>query len=39
VAVAKVNEKLQLQKVEVWFDPTAMFRAMDPTGMAKQDIV
>lgn len=28
VAVAKVNDKLQLQSVEVWFDPQAMFRQM-----------
>lgn len=32
VAIAKVNEKLQLQTVEVFFDPLAMFRQMAPDG-------
>lgn len=29
IAVAVVNEKLQLQKVEVFFDPMLMFRQME----------
>jgi len=29
VAVAIVNDKLQLNKVEVFFDPMAMFRQME----------
>jgi hypothetical protein len=33
VVVAKVNEKLQLEKIDVWFDPMSMFRQMkDPQG-------
>ncbi|KAJ7486197.1 hypothetical protein B0H11DRAFT_2157332 [Mycena galericulata] len=30
VTVAVVNDKLQLQKVETWFDPVEMFRQMGP---------
>jgi len=30
VTVAVVNDKLQLQKVETWFDPLEMFRQMGP---------
>ncbi|KAJ7841867.1 hypothetical protein B0H13DRAFT_1719376 [Mycena leptocephala] len=30
VTVASVNDKLQLQKVETWFDPMEMFRQMGP---------
>lgn len=26
IVVARVNEKLQLQKIDVWFDPMDMFR-------------
>lgn len=29
IAVAVVNNKLQLQKVEVFFDPMMMFRQME----------
>lgn len=32
VAVADVNDKLQLGSVEVFFDPMAMFRQMAPDG-------
>jgi hypothetical protein len=32
VTVAIVNDKLQLQKVETWFDPLEMFRQMGPIG-------
>lgn len=32
VAVAIVNDKLQLQKVEVFFDPMTMFRQMAAEG-------
>jgi len=39
VAVARVNERLQLEKVEVWFDPTEMFRQMDPTGNTKKELI
>ncbi|EJT75113.1 hypothetical protein GGTG_08951 [Gaeumannomyces tritici R3-111a-1] len=36
VLVAKVNEKLQIQKIDVWFDPMSMFRQMqDPEGAKK----
>jgi hypothetical protein len=30
MAVATVNDQLQLQKVDIWFDPMAMFRQMKP---------
>ncbi|KAJ7079735.1 hypothetical protein B0H15DRAFT_494235 [Mycena belliarum] len=30
VTIAGVNDKLQLQKVETWFDPLDMFRQMGP---------
>ncbi|KAK4099024.1 hypothetical protein N658DRAFT_498836 [Parathielavia hyrcaniae] len=32
IVVAEVNDKLQLQKVEVFFDPMGMFRQMAPDG-------
>jgi Fe-S cluster assembly ATPase SufC len=35
VTVAVVNDKLQLQKVETWFDPLDMFRQMGPIGEDK----
>ncbi len=28
VLVAKVNDKLQIQSIDVWFDPMAMFKQM-----------
>lgn len=38
VAVAIVNDKLQLKKVEVFFDPMTMFRQMagDGAGVEKR---
>lgn len=30
--MAEVNDKLQLQKIDVYFDPMAMFRQMAPDG-------
>ncbi len=36
LAVAKVNDKLQLETVEVWFDPQAMFRQMKPEDFPSQ---
>lgn len=30
MAVATVNDKLQIEKVDIWFDPMAMFRQMRP---------
>lgn len=30
MAVAVVNDKLQIEKVDIWFDPMAMFRQMRP---------
>ncbi|KAF8214938.1 hypothetical protein K438DRAFT_1926605 [Mycena galopus ATCC 62051] len=36
VTVAIVNDKLQLQKVETWFDPLEMFRQMGPLGKGAQ---
>ncbi|KAF7348296.1 hypothetical protein MSAN_01783300 [Mycena sanguinolenta] len=32
VSVAVVNDKLQIQKIEVWFDPLEMFRQMGPVA-------
>ncbi|KAL2816647.1 hypothetical protein BDW59DRAFT_136676 [Aspergillus cavernicola] len=32
IVVAKVNEKLQLEKIDVWFDPMDMFRQMAKEG-------
>lgn len=34
IVVAKVNESLQLEKIDVWFDPMDMFRqiAREDTG-------
>ncbi|KAJ6584046.1 hypothetical protein DFH09DRAFT_265818 [Mycena vulgaris] len=36
VTVAVVNDKLQLQKVETWFDPLEMFRQMGPVNDNKE---
>jgi len=32
ITVAKVNDKVQLQSVETWFDPMEMFRQISPDG-------
>lgn len=32
--VAKVNDKLQIESIDVWFDPMAMFRQMHPEKAA-----
>ncbi|KIK51361.1 hypothetical protein GYMLUDRAFT_265867 [Collybiopsis luxurians FD-317 M1] len=34
VTVGEVNDKLQLQKVETWFDPEALFRQLGPVAKA-----
>jgi hypothetical protein len=34
--VAKVDEKVRLQAVEVWFDPLEMFRQMAPVGVVEK---
>lgn len=39
VTVAKVNDKLQLQSVDTWFDPLTMFRQIAPNGIVNQEIV
>ncbi|KAK1833553.1 hypothetical protein QBC39DRAFT_345493 [Podospora conica] len=39
VAVATVNDKLQLQKVEVFFDPMAMFRQMAAEGNVTKQLM
>lgn len=36
VTVATVNDKVQLQKVETWFDPLEMFRQIAPGGIANK---
>jgi hypothetical protein len=35
--VAKVNDKLQIESIEVWFDPMAMFRQMHPPKDAEAE--
>ena len=39
VTVATVNDKVQLQKVETWFDPLEMFRQIAPKGIINKGIV
>ncbi|KAI4210364.1 MAG: hypothetical protein LQ351_006813 [Letrouitia transgressa] len=39
VTVATVNEKVQLQKVETWFDPLDMFRQIAPNGIVNKEVV
>lgn len=39
VTVAKVNDKVQLQKVETWFDPLEMFRQIAPKGIVNKEVV
>ena len=39
MAVAVVNDKLQIQKVEVFFDPMAMFRQMAAKGNVTKEMV
>lgn len=39
IAVANVNEKVQLQEVRVWFDPLDMFRQIAPEGVVKKESV
>ena len=39
VTVATVNEKVQLQKVETWFDPLEMFRQIAPKGVGNKEVV
>ncbi len=39
VAVAIVNDKLRLNKVEVFFDPMAMFRQMAEKGEVTKEKV
>lgn len=40
MCVAKVNDGLQLESIEVWYDPMAMFRQMKPIaeGLPAADI-
>lgn len=40
IVVARVNEKLQLQKIDVWFDPMDMFRqiAKEENGLKTDDV-
>lgn len=39
MTVAKVNDKLQLQSIEVWFDPMTMFRQMKPEDGVEKSAV
>jgi len=36
ITVAHVNDKVQLQKVETWFDPLEMFRQIAPNGVVNK---
>ncbi|OCK80062.1 hypothetical protein K432DRAFT_426015 [Lepidopterella palustris CBS 459.81] len=38
VTVAKVDDKVRLQKVETWFDPMEMFRQIDPHGTISKNV-
>lgn len=41
IVVAKVNDKLQIESLEVFFDPLGMFRQMAPdgkTGVVKEKV-
>ena len=39
VTVAAVNDALQLQSVDTWFDPLEMFRQIAPNGIVNKEIV
>lgn len=39
VTIATVNEKVQLQRVETWFDPLEMFRQIAPKGVFNKEVV
>ena len=39
ITIAHVNEKVQLQSVETWFDPMEMFRQIAPNGIVNKTIV
>lgn len=39
ITIAHVNEKVQLQSVETWFDPLEMFRQIAPNGIVNKTIV
>lgn len=34
IVIAKVNDKLQLESIDVWFDPLEMFRQIDKAPAA-----
>ena len=36
--MAHVNDKLQVQKLETWFDPLEMFRQITPNGIVNKEI-
>jgi hypothetical protein len=37
VTVAHVNDKVQLQNVQTWFDPQEMFRQIAPNGIVNKE--
>ncbi|EON68802.1 hypothetical protein W97_08060 [Coniosporium apollinis CBS 100218] len=37
VTIAQVNDKLQVQKLETWFDPLEMFRQIAPHGVVNKE--
>lgn len=39
LTVADVNDKLQVEKLETWFDPLEMFRQIAPHGIVNKEVV
>lgn len=37
VTVAKVNDKVQVQSLQTWFDPMEMFRQIAPNGVVNKE--
>lgn len=37
VVVAKVNDKVQIEDLRIWYDPLDMFRQIAPEGMVKKE--
>jgi hypothetical protein len=36
ITIAKVDDKVRLQSVEIWFDPMEMFRQIAPAGVVSK---
>lgn len=39
VTVAHMSDKMQVTKLETWFDPVDMFRQISPEGVVKKEVV